>query len=230
MRSKAFFFLAAAGLIALAIPMSGAHAGSILVFGQSGTTNEFTATNTGSPGAAGGTVLSAVDIPITITGIAGSATMPAGFPEAYFNLSASSVTNAELYQGNIVQDFSGTFSITSFAGGGTNYLSGSFNDAVFGAGAALGLTSSGTAVPTFSSAVISALDDLRGISLSFSNVTPPAYIANEQTLGGFTSNVSGNFSAANLPEPSSLILFGIGSMALLLVVLGRRLRKRVAAA
>ena len=227
MRGRAFFSLAVAGLIALAIPMSGAHGGSILVFGQNGTNSELTATNTGSPGAAGGTVLSAVDIPVTITGIAGSA--PAGFPEAFFNLSASSVTNAVPFQGKIVQDFSGTFSITSLDGGGTNYLSGSFNDAVFGAGSALGLTSSGAALPTFSSAVISTLDDPRGISLSFSNVTPPAYIASEQTLGAFTSNVSGNFSAS-IPEPSSLILLASGSMPLLLVQLRRRSRKRVAAA
>ena len=46
----------------IAIPMSSARANTILVFGQSGISNAFSATESG-----GSTSLSAIDIPITIT-------------------------------------------------------------------------------------------------------------------------------------------------------------------
>jgi hypothetical protein len=58
--------------------------------------------------------------------------------------------------GHITEEFTGWFSISSLAGGGgINYLSNTFFDAVFGSGTGLTMTSSGPAwVPTFSSAVI----------------------------------------------------------------------------
>ena len=182
----------------LALSMSSAQAGTILVFGQDGISDQFTATNTGLAGSAGGTKLSAVGIPVTVTGIANAVSMPAGFPDAYFNLSATSVSNATVVGGSeITQDFTGSFSITSLPGGGVNYLSGTFADAVFGSGSGLGMTASGPAgVPTFTSSVISTLGQMRAVSLSFTSVTPPAFVTAEQTLGGFTANVSGSFSGA----------------------------------
>jgi hypothetical protein len=211
MRSRLFSTLVGLGFVALASSMPGAPAGTILVFGQSGISNQFTATNDGSTGVAGGTTLSAVNIAITVTGIDNVVSLPGSFPQAYFNLSATSDSNATVdASGDITQDFSGSFSITSLANGaGTNYLSGSFHDAVFGSGTGLVLTSSGpVGVPTLTSQVIGDLSQSRAISLSFANVAPPAFVTGQTTLGAFDSSVSGNFSAA--PEPASLVLFCIG--------------------
>ncbi len=222
---RVFSTLVGAGLVGLALSMSNAQAGTILVFGQDGISNQFTATNNGSTGLAGGTTLSAIDIQVTITGIANSAPLPGSFPTAFLDLSAMSTSNAEMDgSGHITQEFSGSFSITSLAGGGgTNYLSGTFSDAVFGSGTGLVMTSSGSlGVPTFTSDVIGALGQTRAISLSFTNVTPSAYITGYETLGAFTSSVSGNFSAA-VSEPASPALLGIGMTALFAF---RRLVKR----
>jgi PEP-CTERM motif len=224
MRSRVFSTFVGAGLVGLALSMPSVEAGTILVFGQDGTSNQFTATNNGSMGFAGGTTLSAFDIPVTITGIANSGPLPGTFPVAFFDLSAMSTSNAVLDgSGHVTQEFSGSFSVASAAGGGgTNYLSGTFQDAVFGEGTGLVMTSSGPlGVPTFTSDLIGALGQTRAISLSFTNVTPPAFVTANQTLGAFTSSVSGNFSAA--PEPASLALLGIGMTALFAF---RRLSKR----
>jgi hypothetical protein len=127
---------------------------------------------------------------------------------------------------DIIQDFTGVFSITSQAGGGTNYLSGSFADAVFGTQTGLVMTASGpVGVPTFTSDVIDALGQSRAMSLSFTNVTPPAYISADETLGAFTSSVSGSFSSA--PEPTTALLLGLG---LTCVLAFRRRFKRLPAA
>jgi PEP-CTERM motif len=218
MRSRAFSTLLGAGLFGLALAISSAQAGTILVFGQKGTSDNFTATNNGSTGLAGGTTLSAVDIGVTITGIDNAVPLSASYPDAFFNLSATSVSNAALDgSGRITEEFTGWFSITSLSGGGgTNYLSGTFSDAVFGSGTGLTMTASGpSGVPTFTSAVIGELAQSRAISLSFANVTPAAAVTAEMTLGAFTSSVSGNFSAT--PEPASLVLLGMGVTALFAV-------------
>jgi PEP-CTERM motif len=44
--------------------------------------------------------------------------------------------------------------------------------------------------------------------VAFTDVTPAAFITGDLTLGAFTSNISGNFSAA-VPEPSSFALLTI---------------------
>ena len=212
MRSRVLFTIVGAGLFGLAFSMSSAQAGTILVFGQKGISNEFTASNNGAMGAAGGTTLSAVDIGITITGIDNSSPLPGSFPSAFLNLSAMSTSNAMMDgSGHITQNFSGSFSITEMTGGlGVNYLSGSFTDTVFGIGTGLTLTGSGpTGVPSFTSDVITNLWQTRAISLSFTNVTPSVFVTGNSTLSAFTSNVSGNFSAA-VPEPASIALLGIG--------------------
>ena len=168
MRSR-FAGLLGAGFLCLVFPTLSAEAGTILVFGQVGTGEDFNATNNGSTGASGGTTLSAVDIAITITAIDNSSALPGSFPAAFLNLTATSVSNATIDGGgHITQDFSGSFSITELAGGaGVNYLSVTFLDTVFGSGTGLTLTGFGpTGVPTLTSDVITTLFQTRAISLS----------------------------------------------------------------
>jgi hypothetical protein len=227
MHKKVLATLVGIGVAGFASMISSARAGTILIFGQDGLSNQFVATNNGSMGKAGGTTLSAVNIPVTIDAIAGVAPMPPSFPHAFFTLSAQSDSNAErLNSGQIVQDFTGWFAITSLPGGGTNYLSGTFYDAVFGSGTGLVMTGSGPlGVPTFTSDVIGALAQTRGMSLAFTNVTSPAGITWNKTLGAFSSNVSGSFSAT--PEPASVVLLAMGASVLLAI--GRRFRRRTCA-
>ena len=229
MRIRVFCAFLGAGLLGLALPMSSANAGTVLVFGQNGTSDQFAATNNGATGAAGGTSLSAVDIAVTITGIDNSSPLPGDFPTAYLNLSAQSTSNAVVDgSGHITEDFSGKFSITENQGGtGVNYLSGTFDNTVFGIGAGMTLTGSGPlGVPLLTSDVITSLAQTRAISFSFTGVAPPSSVTGNQTLGAFQSNVSGTFSAG-VPEPSSIALFGIGLTALL--VFRRRLKKTTTA-
>jgi hypothetical protein len=224
MHSKVISSLLGVCLAGLALTLSDARAGTILVFGQTGASapDLFTATRSGST-----TTLSAVDIPITITGINNSHSLPLSFPGAYFDLTATNTNAAMLVNGQIFQDYSGSFAITSGTGKtGTNYLSGTFSDSVFGSGTGLTLSVSdawpnlpGESV-VFTSDVISMLGLPHAMSFAFTNVSPAASIT-DSTLDSMSSNVAGSFSS--IPEPSSVILLGIG---LGLVVLTTRQRLR----
>ncbi|MGZ8244951.1 PEP-CTERM sorting domain-containing protein [Methylomagnum sp.] len=208
---------------ALASAAPGAWASTILVFGQAGAADTITGTQLGPA-----TTISATDAPIQITTIDPSAGVATPLA-AFFSLTATSQDSAQLVGGSfVIQPFGGSFTITAGAGGsGTNYLSGVFNDAVFGSGPSLTLS---TGTPggnvTFTSDLIApaSLGLDRAISLGFTNVTPPVGLcglAPNQTLCGFASNVSGNFSAAiggggnggTLPEPATLALLGLGLLA-----------------
>lgn len=161
-----------------------------------------------------------------ITGINNWGALPASFPNAYFDLSATNTNAAALVSGQIFQDYAGSFAITSGTGGtGTNYLSGTFSDSVFGSGTGLTLSvsdafpnSSGEMV-AFTSNVIGTLGMPHAVSLAFTNVTAAATIASN-TLDTFNSNVAGSFSA--VPGPSSVILLGLGA-CLVGLVAGRRM-------
>ncbi len=220
MLNRGFLVLLGLGLVGLALSTPSSHAGStILVFGQNGVASNFTATNNGAMGSAGGTTLSAADLEVTITAIAGAFSSSTPIT-AYFDLNATSTINAYTDAGgHFAQDFTGTFSITSGKGdSGTNYLSGTFTDVggsdgttVSGSGNSLTFSASGSAITSFTSSdptmPLGPLD--KGISLGFTSVAPIASITANSTLGAFTSNVAGNFSAA-APEPASLALLGIG--------------------
>jgi len=185
-----------------------AHADVILTFGQNGGGNTITGTDT-----AGTTTINGSNISISVTGI--DAANPTPF-NAFLTLSTTSIGSATLVFGNVVQEYSGSFCITSLVGClGTNYLSGNFTDAVFGASGGAALTMS-AAQPTgslvFTSDVIGALGVPRGLGFSFANVSPAVHIAADGSLASFTSSVSGTMSATppqETPEPATLGLLGI---------------------
>ena len=139
-------------------------------------------------------------------------------------LNATSTGPATSVLGGVVQAYSGTFSIT---GGGNNYLSGTFTDAVFGAGSSLTLAVSGKAPGesvSFTSSVIAArfVEGLnRSIAFRLTDVAPSAAITSG-TLRGFSSDVSGDFNSSAVPEASTWAMMGLGFLGLGFVGLTRR--------
>lgn len=190
-------------LAALLATTTLANAAVILTFGQSANNQAITATENGPQTA---TTLSATDVAIGITQIENG--VPVG---AFFDLSATSDGSAVPILGGTAQKFSGSFSINSLADNtGTNYLSGTFTDVTFGTGpgGALSVGAPPDAL-TFTSDVITTLDLPAAIGLGFANVLP-AFQQVGDSIGSFTSSVSGTFSASVVPEPASLALLGVG--------------------
>jgi hypothetical protein len=214
---KLLTLAAAAALIAAA---PAAHAANIITWAGPGTD-----TVSGVNNGAGSTTISSTDANVTVGSIAGGPATPF---DAFLNLTATSIDAAQdLGGGSVLQHYSGSFTITSGAGGaGTNFLSGSFTDAALGAGAALTLSASEPPESvTFTSDTISAADLSlpRGIAFSFTNVTPDVSIDNG-SIASFTASQSGTASAGGsvveTPEPASMALLGAGVLGL--AALGRR--------
>ena len=198
-----------AALAALLASTSLASADVILTFGQSANNQAITATENGAQTA---TTLSATDVAVGITQIEnGVAT------NAFFDLSAASDGSAVPILGGTAQKFTGSFSINSKADNtGTNFLSGIFTDVTFGTGPG-GALSVGAPPDTltFTSDVITTLALPAAIGLGFANVLP-AFTQVGNSIGSFTSSVSGTFSAspAAVPEPALLALLGMGVLGI----------------
>ena len=198
-----------------ALAAAPAHATPILVFGEAGIGTPVTGTATGSS-----TTIGTTDALINISGI--DAPLGNNIP-AYLTFSTTSTDLATVgTNGNVIQNYSGTFSIYSGMGRtGTDYLSGTFTDlfqAVNDSATLLASTPPASAV-TFTSSVIpaSALGVDRAVSLSFVSVTPGITSPTAtDTIPSFTAAISGNFSAnpVLVPEPVSLTLLGAGLVAI----------------
>lgn len=196
-----------AGVVVLAVigPATRADAALILTFGQTSGSNTITVANP----AAGMTTFSGTDVAVSISQIDAPLATPLA---AFFNFSASNTSAATVVGGFLVQNYSGTFTITTLAGGGgTNLLSGTFTDAVFGATGGTGLTLTSAEPPdtaSFTSDVITGLGLPRSINLSFANSSPSPIgtvgAGPTLTLAATTLSVSGNFNAAVVPEPTTL--------------------------
>ena len=113
---KKILLLSAVGALSAALAAPVANATVLVVIGQEGVADQVTATVAG-----GVTTLSSSAL-VDITAIDAPISVPV---TATLNFTASSVGSAVSVGGNVVQAFSGSFSIT---GGGNNYLSGTFDE------------------------------------------------------------------------------------------------------
>ena len=199
--SRALLATGACAGVMFAAPV--AHSTVLLTFGQTTGGDTVTATRVGTS-----TTLT-TDTTVDIDEINAIVVTPIS---ATFSLTATSTGPATMVGSDIEQHYSGTFSITS---GLTNYLSGTFSDTIFGSGGALTITVSNVTPgesETFSSNVIapgliSAFN--RSAALSFTDVTPSAGIF-LGTLRSFRADVSGDFSAAAVPEASTWAMMLLG--------------------
>jgi hypothetical protein len=209
------FLLASAAAAVLALSAGAADATQIIAFGQTSGVNTITGTNTGGTS----TTISG-DLSVSITQLLG-ASLPPDLA-ATLILNATSAGNATAGSPFDSQNFTGTFSIKN---GATNYLSGSFTDAAFGAGPSLTISVGSAAGESviFTSSVIptSELGAPMGLSFSFSNVTPPVGITGT-SLSSFTASVTGTASASAVPEPAGIGLLGVGLLGLGLTQIARK--------
>ena len=187
----------------------------VISFGQASGTNTVTATAN-----AGGTATTIVitDATVLIDQLLGIVTPPA--IGAFMDLTATSIDAAVGVGPALLQHYSGTFCIASAAGcAGTVDLQGTFSDAAFGLQTGDQLSVNVASPPdtlALSSGVIPAADLLppSSFTVAMSNVTPALNLDNA-TLGSFTASFAGTADASTaVPEPASLLMLGVGMLAL----------------
>jgi hypothetical protein len=141
-------------------------------------------------------------------------------PNALFSLNALSVDAAVLFGPAVIQHYDGTFCFSSAANcGGTNFLSGTFTDAAFGAVGGPGLTVNVNNPPdtlSLTSSVIpaSSLVPPSTFNISFADLAPLLHI-DGSTIAAFTADFAGNVSSSvAASEPMSLALLGLGVLGI----------------
>ena len=208
--------LYAAAVAATALTPLAAHATLITSLAQESLTNTVTATDNG-------TVTNISIASGTLVTLGGGVFNVSG---ASFQLSATSIDTAIDIGGEIIQHYSGSFCVSSVAGCGGNFLSGTFTDAAFGATGGPGLTVQVSNPPeqlVLTSNVVPAADLLppSSFNLTFVNLSNPLVI-DGTTIGAFDASFTGDVSASAAPEPASLALLGVGVLGIGMVARRRR--------
>jgi hypothetical protein len=197
-----------AGAALLGFATASANAALITSLAQESSANTVVATSDGTT-----TNLSIASG--TLVTLGGGAFNVAG---ASFQLAAQSIDAAQLFGGLVIQHFSGTFCVSSIAGCGGNFLSGTFTDAAFGAIGGPGLTVQVSNPPeqlVLTSNVVPAEQLLApsSFNLTFVNLSNPLAV-DGNTIGAFTASFTGDVSASSVPEPASLAVLGAGMVGI----------------
>jgi len=195
-----------------------AHATLITSFAQESQTSTVTATDNG--------ITTNISIAAgTLVTLGGGLFNVAG---ASFQLAATSIDAAVLFGNQIIQHYSGSFCISSVAGCGGNFLSGTFTDAAFGANGGPGLTVQVSNPPeslTLTSNIIPASQLLAPSSFNLTFVDLAALTIDGATIGAFTASFTGDVSASAAPEPAALAIMGVALTALGYLTASRRPRR-----
>jgi len=206
------YLLATTAAISMFVLAPGAHAAVIAAFSQVSPTNTVVATDN--------SVTTNIVIDDAVTNV--STFGGGGALTTYFSLNSTSTDAAVQVGGAVIQHYDGTFCFTSAINcGGTNYLTGVFDDAAFGALGGPGLVVNVNNPPdalTLTSDIIPAIDlqPPSSFSLAFTNLTPVLSI-DGATINGFTAAFAGVVSAStgtDVPEPGALAILGLGLMGL----------------
>jgi hypothetical protein len=201
--------LAATALLGFSLPVA-ANAALIASFSQnpSGTPTVVTTDN--------GTVTN-----IDITNISTAVTAGEIVGNTDFSFHATSIDPAATLGSAVIQHYSGSFCFTSANNcGGTNFLSGVFSDAAFGALGGPGLVVNVNNPPdtlTLTSSTLTASDLAapNTFGLTFANLAPVLAL-NGTTIAAFTADFSGTVSSSTVAasEPGGLALMGVGLLGL----------------